>query len=384
MALDFTLTEEQKALREAAKKFAEKEISPGAMERDIKGEFYREGMTKCGQFGLLGLPIPREYGGQGADVITAMAALEGFGEGSTDGGFNLSLNAHLVICTIPIWLFGTEAQKQKYLPKLCSGEWIGAFGLTEPEAGSDSANVQTTAVKADGKWILNGTKMFITNGSLADVVLMIATVDKKLKHRGITAFLVDKGAPGFSVGKVLDKLGMRSSPTAELVLEDCAVPEANLLGEVGKGFKIVTETLGWERSTMTAISVGAMERVLQKCLRYARERVQFGQPIGSFQEIQHKLADMKVTAEIVRLLVYKCAWQKSQGINDMVFNSVTKLFISEAARQVYLDALQLHGGYGYMREFEVERWLRDSLLATIGGGTSEIQRQIIARTLLGL
>lgn len=384
MALDFSLTPEQEAMKESCKKFAEKEISPGALERDIEGKFHLEGFRKCGEFGLLGLPIPQEYGGGGADIITFMAAMEGFGYGCRDGGFNLSLGAHIVICTIPIWLFGTEEQKKKYLPKLCSGEWIGGLALTEPNAGSDVANIQTTAVRKGDKYILNGTKMFITNGPIANVLVTMATVDRSKRAGGITAFIVENTFPGFSVGKHLDKMGMRSSPTSEIIFEDCEVPAENILGKEGQGFMVAMETLGWERSTMTAVSIGGFERLLEKCVQYAQERVQFGKPIGKFQEIQHKIADMKCALEIARLLIYKCAWQKSKGINDMVFNSITKLVISELAVKNALSAIQIHGGYGYMREFEVERGLRDSVLATIGGGTSEIQRSIIARSLLKL
>jgi len=384
MPLDFSLTDEQKAMRDSCEKFARKEISPGALERDVKGEFHMEGFKKCGEFGMLGLPIPAEYGGGGSDVITFMAAMEGFGRGCKDGGFLLSMSAHVVICAIPIWLFGTEEQKKKYLPKLCAGEHIGAFALTEPDAGSDVQNIRTTAKKKDGKWVLNGTKMFITNGNIADALIVFATVDPKLKAGGITGFLVEKDTPGFSVSKVLDKIGMRTSPTCELVFEDCEIPEENILGDIGQGFAIAMETLGWERSTMSAMAIGGLESVLNQCITYAQERKQFGKPIGSFQAMQHKIADMKVAVEITRLLIYKCAWQKSQGVNDMVFNSIAKLYISEASLKVFHDAIQIHGGYGLMREYEVERGLRDALLGTIGGGTSEIQRMIIGRTLLKL
>ncbi len=382
MALDFSLTPEQLAMKESARKFAEGEISPGALERDEKGEFYQEGMKKCGEFGLLGLPIPAEYGGSGSDVITMMAAMEGFGKGCTDGGFTMSLGAHVCICTIPIWQYGNEEQKKKFLPGLCSGDMIGAFGLTEPNAGSDALNVQTLASKDGDDWVLNGTKMFITNGSVADVVLVIATVDRDKKAGGLTAFLVEKDTPGFSCSRELDKMGMRSSPTAELVFDDCRVPADNLLGEVGGGAMIAMGTLGWERATMIASSIGGQERVIEKTVRYAQERVQFGRPIAKFQAIQQKLADMKVNLEMTRLLVYKSAWLKSRGEDDMAFAAITKLAISELGRQSVLNALQVHGGYGYMKEYEVERWVRDAMLGTIGAGTSEIQRMIIARSLL--
>ena len=382
MALDFSLTPEQEAMRDGCRKFAEKEISPGALERDIEGKFHIEGFKKCGEFGLLGLPFPTEYGGGGADIITFMAAMEGFGWGCRDRGFNLSLGAHIVICTVPIWIFGTEEQKKKYLPKLCSGEWIGAFALTEPNAGSDVQNIQTTAVKKGNKWILNGTKMFITNGPYSNVNVVFATVDKAKRGGGITAFIVENTFKGFNVGKKLDKMGMRSSPTSELIFEDCEVPEENLLGKEGQGFLVAMETLGWERSTMTAVAIGGFEKLLAKSVQYAQERVQFGKPIGKFQEIQHKIANIKCAVEIARLLIYKCAWQKSKGINDMVFASITKLTVSELGVRNALDAIQIHGGYGYMREFEVERGLRDAVLGTLGGGTSEIQRGIISRSLL--
>ena len=382
MALDFRLTPEQEAMKESTRKFAERELSPGSIERDIKGEFNLAGFRKCGEFGLLGLPVPREYGGGGTDVITMMAAMEGLGRGCTDGGFILSLGAHVCICTIPIWQYGSEEQKQRFLPRLCSGEFLGAFGLTEPNAGSDALSVQTTAKKDGDHWILNGTKMFITNGSIADVVLTIATVDRSKKAGGLTAFLVEKGTPGFSCARELDKMGMRSSPTAELIFEDCRVPDANRIGEVGAGVGVTLGTLGWERATMIAASIGSQERVLEKTVRYAKDRVQFGKPIAHFQAIQHKLADMKMNLEIMRLLVYKSAWMKDNHKDDMAFAAVTKLAVSELGRQNMLHSLQIHGGYGYMREYEIERGVRDSMLGTIGAGTSEIQRMIIARSLL--
>lgn len=382
MALDFRLTAEQEAMKESAKKFAEREISPGALERDIKGEFHLAGFRKAGEFGLLGLPVPQEYGGGGADVITMMAAMEGFGHGCADGGFILSMGAHVCICLIPIWQYGTPAQKKKFLPGMCKGELIGAFGLTEPDAGSDAINVQTTAKKDGDSWVLSGTKMFITNGSIADVVLVIATVDRAKKAGGLTAFLVEKGTPGFTCSRELDKMGMRSSPTAELVFEDCRVPDSSRMGEPGEGIKVMMGTLGWERATMIASAIGAQERVLAKTVTYAKERVQFGKPIAQFQAIQHKLADMKANLEIIRLLVYKSAWMKQQGIDDMAFSAITKLVVSELGRENNLHSLQIHGGYGYMREYDIERWVRDSMLGTIGAGTSEIQRMIIARSLL--
>ncbi len=382
MALDFTLTDEQMAMRESCRKFAENEISPGIEERDKNGEFHWEGWRAAGEFGLLGLPIPKEYGGGGADVVTMMAAMEGLGRGCTDGGFLMSLGGHLCICTIPIWQYGTEEQKQKYLPKLCSGEWVGAFGLTEPNAGSDAFNVQTTAKKDGDHWVLNGTKMFITNGPIADVVLTITSTDREQRAGGLTAFIVDTDTPGFKCSRKLDKMGMRSSPTAELVFEDCRVPEANMIGGLGGGMGVTVGTLGWERATIIATSVGGGERILEKTVAYAKERVQFGKPIAHFQAIQHMLAEMKMNLEMFRLLVYKSAWLKDNGIDDLPFAAITKLAVTELGRENNLKSLQIHGGYGYMKEYDIERWVRDSLLGTIGAGTSEIQKMIIARDLL--
>lgn len=368
------------AFKESVRKFAEKEISPGTLERDLKGEFHWEAWKKAGEFGLLGLPISEEYGGGGADILTMMAAMEGYGYGCKDAGFNLSMSAHMVLCEIPIWKFGTEEQKRTYLPKLCRGEWVGAYALTEPEAGSDAFSLRTTATRKGDHYVLNGTKIFITNGPIANVIVVFTTLDRALGPRGITAFIVEKGFPGFSVSKELDKMG--SSPTGELVFEDCEVPARNMLGQAGQGAAMVLESLEWERACLLTARIGVMERSLDRCLRYASERVQFGKPIGQFQLIQEKLANMKVRLETARLMVYKTGWMKQQGIPAHLEASIAKLYISESSVQSALDAVQIHGGYGYMREFEVERELRDVVASTIGAGTSEIQRQIIARELL--
>ena len=390
MALDFSLTAEQEQVMEAVRKFAEKEISPGVIERDINGEFHWEGWKKAAEFGLQGMPFPQEYGGQGYDVITTMAAMVGLGKGSKDEGFNLSLGAHLVISTIPIWQWGTEEQKKKYLPKLASGEWIGAFGLTEPNAGSDAFALKTKAVPTDdGKYyILNGTKMFITNGPIANVVLVAARVGEGKGAQGLTVFIVETGYPdwveGFSVAQKLDKIGMRTSPTGELVFEDLKVPAENILGGVGNGAMVLVDTLTWERSLLIAPAIGSMELGLERAIKYSLEREQFGKPIAKFQAIQHKIAMMKVHLEAARWLVYKSAWLREQGIQSVLDASIAKLFLSDVGMKMALDEVQIHGGYGLIREYEVERGLRDALLASIGGGTSEIQKSIIARTLLGV
>jgi len=380
--MDFEWTFEQKTFRESMKKFAEKVVSPGIIERDIKGEFNWEAWKKAGEFGILGLPIPEEYGGSGADIMTMLAGMEGFGFGCRDAGFYLSMAAHIVIGEIPIWKFGTEEQKRKYLPKMCSGEWIGAYALTEPDAGSDALSLRTKAEKRGDYYILNGTKMFITNGPIADIVVVFATVDYTKRAKGITAFIVEKGFQGFSVSRELDKMGQRTSPTGELIFEDCKVPVENRLGKEGQGVDILKESLEWERACLLAGTIGQIEYELNRCVRYANERIQFGKPIGQFQLIQEKLANMKMRLESARLLVYRAAWMKEKGISAPIEAAIAKLAISETRVANALDAVQIHGGYGYMREFEVERVLRDSIAATIGAGTSEIQRINIAKHLL--
>jgi hypothetical protein len=297
-------------------------------------------------------------------------------------GFLTSLGAHIVICEIPLVEAGTEAQKRKYLPRLASGEWIGGYGQTEPGAGSDVAAIATKAEKKADRWILNGTKTFITNGPIGNLFVVLATVDRSLGHKGITAFLVESTFEGFRTGKKLEKMGMRASPTGELIFEDCVVPEENLLGVVGKGFQTAMSTLVWERAAMLPALVGAAEARLEEAVRYAKNRVQFGQPIAQFQEIQHKLANMKMHLEISKTMFYKVAWLKSQGKQATMEASVAKLFFSETNRMDALDAFQIHGGYGYMKEYPIERDVRDCIANTLGSGTSEIQRLIISRDLL--
>jgi len=380
--MDFEWNFEQKTFRESMHKFAEKEISPGIIERDMKGEFNRDAWKKAGEFGVLGLPIPEKYGGGGADIMTMLAGMEGFGLGCRDAGFYLSLAAHIVIGEIPIWKFGSEEQKLRYLPKMCNGEWVGAYGLSEPDAGSDALSLRTTAVKKEDYYILNGTKMFITNGPIANVVVVFATVDRSKGAKGITAFIVERDFPGFSVSREIDKMGQRTSPTGELIFEDCIVPAENRLGEEGKGVSILYESLEWERACLLAGSIGQVEYELDRCIKYANERVQFGRTIGQFQLMQERLANMKWRLEASRLLVYRAGWMKQKGIPARMEAAIAKLAISETRVANALDAVQIHGGYGYMREFEVERILRDSIAATIGAGSTEIQKITIARQLL--
>lgn len=381
--MDFSFTEEQLAFREQVLKFSINEIAPFAEESDETGEFCWEAWKKMGELGLLGLHFPEEYGGAESDVVTACLAAESLAEGGVDGGLTLSWGAHTYLGADTILQHGTKEQKEKYLPKMATGECISCMALTEPNAGSDAASITTTAVKKGDRWILNGSKMFITNGPIADVCVVYASTDKEKKHMGMSGFLVEKGTKGYGVSKTLKKMGVKSSTTAELYFDDCEIPEENLLGEINNGFPMALQTLEWDRSALLAPFVGGMEFVLKECSRYAKEREQFGRPIAKFQAIQKKLADIKCFIEAARLLVYKVAWNKDQGKSlNHLEAAVAKLYIGDWGMPVVSEAVQIHGGYGYMHEYPVERVFRDTKLAQIGGGTSEIQRMIISKMLM--
>lgn len=378
--MEFGFTEEQLMFRETIYKYAKNEIAPLCNEADLKGEFSHEVWGKLGGMGLLGLPFPEEYNGSGADVVTCCVAAEALGHAGVDGGHLLGLGAHTYLCGDTIFKHGNESQKKKYLPKIATGEWIGCMGLTEPGAGSDAASIQTTAVKKGDRWILNGSKTFITNAPVSEVCVVYATVDKKLKHAGITGFILEKGFKGFSTGKPFHKTGVRASATSEVFLEDCEVPEENLLGEVGKGFEYTHETLSWDRSALLAPFVGNMMLMIEQCGQYATDRVQFSKPIKSFQAIQHKLADMKVILEASRMLVYRVAFDKDMGLPlNHMHTSIAKAFVGDWGFKAASEAVQLFGGYGFIHDYPVEHMLRDAKLAQIGGGTSEVQRFIISR-----
>jgi len=380
--MDFHLTAEQRAFKDQVVKFSQKELAPLAEEADWKGEFCWPAWKKMGAFGLLGLIYPEEYGGSGADVVTACLAGEAVAQGGAEGGLCLAWGAHTYLCGDTILKHGSEEQKKKYLPKIASGEWVGAFGLTEPGAGSDAAAIRTTATRKGDIYLLNGTKMFITNGPIADVLVIIAVTDKEKKGAGISAFIVDKNLPGYSVGRELKKMGVKASTTGELIFEDCPVPAENILRKEGDGFLIALGTVEWDRSTLMAPFLGALEYALEASVRYAKDRVQFGRPIASFQAIQHMLADIKVTMEAMRLLIFRVAWLKDQGkLVNPVEAAVAKLFIGELGMKAASDAVQIHGGYGLMHEYPVERIFRDAKLGSIGGGTSEIMRMIISRSI---
>jgi alkylation response protein AidB-like acyl-CoA dehydrogenase len=379
--VDLSFTPDQLALRGEIVKFARQELNADLSVRDREQAFSREGWLKCAAFGIHGLPFPREYGGSDADIVTTMLAMEGLGYGCKDSGLIFAINAQMWAVQTPIAIFGTDAQKERYLPKLCGGEWIGAHGMTEPESGSDSSALATTAVRRGDKWILNGTKTFVTNAPIADVFVVFATTDPKKGFMGVTGFVLERGAPGFSVGKPIEKMGLKTSPMAELVFEDCELPGEALLGKEGGGAKIFAASMEWERGCLLASYIGAMERQLETCVEYARSRKQFNRPIGKFQSVANKIVDMKVRMETSRLALYKVGWLKSAGQEAVTDAAIAKLYLSECWVQSCLDAIQIHGGYGYMTEFELERDLRDSVAGRIYSGTSEIQRNIIAARL---
>ena len=378
--MDFEFTKEQLMFKKEVVRFAQKEIVPRVQEHDLKEAFDFESFRKLGEFGILGLHFPEEYGGEGADVVTTVLAGEALGEAGVDGGLTLSYGAHSFLCADTIFCHASEALKRKYIPKLASGEWIGCMGLSEPDAGSDVASLTTTAEKKGDRYILNGTKMWITNGPIADLAVVYAKTQPELQHAGISAFVVEKGTPGFSAGPPLIKMGVRTSQTSELVFKDCEVPETHLLGNEGEGFLMAMQTVEWDRSALLAPFVGSATYLLKHCANYAKRRVQFGKPIGHFQAIKHKLADIRIFGEAARALVYRIAWCKDQGkpLNHLEA-AVAKLFIGDWSLGPTNDAVVLHGGYGYTHEFNMERIFRDSRLAPIGGGTSEIQKKIISK-----
>jgi alkylation response protein AidB-like acyl-CoA dehydrogenase len=349
--------------------------------RDRDGTFPREAWRRCGDFGIQGLPAPEQYGGGGADVVTTMLALEALGYGCDDNGLVFSVNAHLWTSVIPLWRFGTEEQKRRWLPGLCSGELIGCHAITEPEAGSDSFAMRASATARDGGFVLNGSKTFITNAPVADLLIVFARTGDAIGPFGISAFLVEGGTPGCAVSGDIEKMGLRTSPMAEVVLEDCFVPASSMLGRPGKGGEIFQEAMRWERACIMASQVGAMRRTMEASVAYARERRQFGTPIGKFESVADMIADMKIAVDASRALVLRAGWLMDAGHEASAEAAVAKAFVGEANVRVHLDAVQVHGGYGYATEFEIERALRDAVGGRIYSGTTEIQRRIIARGL---
>ena len=382
--MDFTITPEQSAFRASVLRWAQREVAPGSPARDREGRWDPAVWRSLADQGLAGLPIPEELGGAGAPIVDCCLANEAIGEGGRDGGLTLSLGAHWVIGSVPIWLHGTREQQEQWLPGLCDGSMIGSWASTEPEAGSDAGSIRTTAVRDGSDWVINGTKIFITNGSIASLCIVLARTNPDSgPGQGCSAFLVDTTNPGFSVGRELDKLGCRSSPTAEIVLTDCRVPASAMLGPEGEAlWRIAFECFDWERTVMLASIVGGMQATLSEAIGYAKERKQFGRRIADFQVIAHKLADMKINLEIARTAVYRAAWLKQEGLPHSVEASIAKALVGRVSVENALEAIQIHGGYGYTKDFAAERALRDCKLASIGGGTTEIQKMIISRELL--
>jgi alkylation response protein AidB-like acyl-CoA dehydrogenase len=381
--MNFTLGEEQAKFRELAIDFARRELNHQAKERERNREFYREGWEKCAAFGVHGISMPEKYGGLGLDLLTCVAAMEGLGYACRDSGLLFSINSQIWTCEYPILKFGTDEQKEKYLPRLIDGSLVGGHAMTEPDSGSDAFSIRCKAEKRGDRYVLNGTKTFITNAPIADLLLVFAVTAPQKGFGGISGFIVEKGTPGFSTGKPLELMGLKTCPIGEVALDDCEVPEGNRLGGEGAGMAIFNSEMELERSCLFATHLGAMEKELEDTIEYAKERKQFGNPIGKYQSVSGKLSEMKMRVELSRLILYKVAWMKSEGRRAPIESAIAKLFVSESYVQNSLDALQIHGAYGYSTEYGIERELRDSIAGRIYSGTSEIQKNIIA-TFLGL
>lgn len=378
--MDFSLSKEHLLAQKLYRSFAEKEVKPLAQEVDEEERFPVETVKKMAQYGMMGIYIPKEYGGQGADVLSYIMCVEELSKVCATTGVIVS--AHTSLCCAPILENGTEEQKQKYLIPLAKGEKLGAFGLTEPGAGTDASMQQTKAVLEGDHYVLNGSKIFITNAGFADVFIILAMTDKAAGTRGISAFIVEKDFPGFSVGQHEKKMGIRGSSTCELIMENCIVPKENLLGKVGKGFGIAMKTLDGGRIGIAAQALGIGEGAVEETVKYTKERKQFGRKISQFQNTQFQLADMHARMEAAKLLVYNAAWKKDNGVPYTVDAATAKLMASEAAMAVTTKAVQLFGGYGYTRDYPVERMMRDAKITEIYEGTSEVQRMVISAALL--
>lgn len=375
--MNFDLTAEQNMILKTIREFAKEEVAPGALERDRTKEFPIEVFKKMAELGLMGLPFPEEYGGAGADTVSFAIVTEELSRACASTGITYS--AHISLGGAPLYLFGTEGQKQKYLVPICTGESFGAFGLTEPNAGSDAGGTRTTAVEKDGEYIINGNKCFITNASYAKHLALTAVTGEVDGKKEISAIIVPTDAEGFTVIDNYEKMGLNASNTTELVLEDVRVSTEHLLGKKGEGFKQFLITLDGGRIGIGAMALGIAQAAYEKALQYAKERQQFGRSLSNFQAIQFKLADMAMKIELARNMVYKAAWLKDQGRPFAKEASMCKLYASEICMEITDQAVQIHGGYGYMKEYQVERYMRDGKLTEIGEGTSEVQRMVIAR-----
>ncbi len=378
--MDFQLTEEQQQLRGNVRKFAEREILPHVMEWDEAAQFPQAAIQELGRLGLMGVLFPPEYGGAGMGYIEYATAIEELSR--VDGSVGIIAAAHTSLCCNHIFLSGAHEQKERYLSKLASGEHLGAWALTEPGAGSDAASARMTAVRKGDDWVLNGTKTFCTNGHHADVVLVIAVTDRAARTHGLSAFVVEKGTTGFRPGKKENKLGLRASDTSELIFEDCVIPADHLIGQEGNGFIDAMRVLDGGRISIAALALGMAQGAYEAALKYSKERRQFGRPISDFQAIQWKLADMATEIEAARLLIWRAAWMKDNNLKTTLESSYAKLYAGELAVRVANECVQIHGGYGFIKDYPAEKFYRDVKLCTIGEGTSEIQRLVIARQLL--
>jgi alkylation response protein AidB-like acyl-CoA dehydrogenase len=379
--MDFEFTADQQALKSAAIDFARRELSGDLMAAEKEGAFSHARWQTAARFGLHGLPIPAEYGGSGQDLLTCVAAMEGLGYGCHDNGLIFSINAHIWSVETPILRFGTREQKERWLPRLVSGEWIGAHAITEEGSGSDAFHLSATAQRRGDVYVLNGTKHFVTDAPVADLFVVFAVVDPEAGAEGISVFAVEKGTPGLSVSKPYDKMGLRTSPMGDVHLSDCAVPASQRLGEEGAGVAVFNSSMDYERACILAAGLGTLERQIEACVDRAKSWQRFGKPIGKFQSVSNRIADMKLRLETARLLIYKTAWLKAKGKRAAMESALAKLYVSDCLVQSGLDAIQVFGGYGYTTEYGVERDLRDAVGGSIYSGTSEIQRMIVARHL---
>jgi alkylation response protein AidB-like acyl-CoA dehydrogenase len=380
LVLDFQLNDEQLQLRKSVREFAEREIRPHVMEWDEASRFPLETVKEVGRLGLMGAIFPPEYGGAGMGYVEYVLAIEELSR--VDGSIGIIVAAHTSLCTNHIFIAGSEEQKRKYVPKLATGEHIGAWGLTEPGSGSDAGSARMSAVRRGNCWVLNGTKTFITNGHYADVVVVLAVTDKAAHTHGLSAFIVEKGARGFRPGKKENKLGLRASDTSELIFEDCCIPAENLLGKEGDGFIDAMRILDGGRISIAALGLGMAQGAFEAALKYSKQREQFGKAISEFQAIQWKLADMATEIDAARLLTMRAADMKDKGMKTTQESSMAKLYTSEVAVRCANEGVQIHGGYGFIKDYPAEKFYRDVKLCTIGEGTSEIQRLVIARQLL--
>ena len=378
--MEFGLSQEQKYVKQMLEEFVKNEVDPIAADIDESERYPMETVEKMGKYGIMGMPYPKEYGGAGTDYLSYIIAVEEMAKACATT--SVILSSHVSLCCWPIFTFGTEEQKKKYLPNLLSGKKIGAFGLTEPNAGTDASAQQSVAVLEGEHYILNGSKIFITNGGVADVVVIFAMTDRSKGVKGISAFILEKGMPGFSVGKTEEKMGIRASSTTELIFEDVKVPKENLLGKEGKGFSIAMKTLDGGRIGIAAQALGIAEGALNEAIEYMKERTQFGKKLSKFQGLQWYIAEMQVRVEAAKHLVYKAAWKKSIGENYTMDAAEAKLYAAETAMYVTNKSLQILGGYGYTKDYPLERMLRDAKITEIYEGTSEVQKMVIANSLL--